>query len=82
MVYLRRTDSIIGGVTSVGFTHTKQQSPNDTKTGFEIVELGPEKSYRFPIKSFSRNICALVKKPELSQADNKDTSPGGKSISP
>jgi ubiquinone/menaquinone biosynthesis C-methylase UbiE len=33
-----------------------------TRTGFEIVRIFPEKSYRFPLKFFSRNICALVKK--------------------
>jgi len=32
------------------------------KTGWEIISMSPEKSYRFPIKSFSRNICVLVKK--------------------
>jgi ubiquinone/menaquinone biosynthesis C-methylase UbiE len=31
------------------------------KAGFEILEMPPEKSYRFPIKLFSRNICAVVK---------------------
>ena len=31
--------------------------------GFEILSLLPEKSYRFPVKGFSRNICALVRKP-------------------
>jgi ubiquinone/menaquinone biosynthesis C-methylase UbiE len=33
-----------------------------TKPGFEIITLSPEKAYRFPLKNFSRNICALVKK--------------------
>lgn len=33
-----------------------------TKSGFEIITLSPEKSHHFPLKSFSRNICALVKK--------------------
>jgi tRNA (uracil-5-)-methyltransferase TRM9 len=33
-----------------------------TKTGWEIVGLSPEKSYRFPIRHFSRNICALIRK--------------------
>jgi tRNA (uracil-5-)-methyltransferase TRM9 len=32
------------------------------RTGFQIVNIFPEKSYRFPLKFFSRNICALVKK--------------------
>ena len=31
------------------------------KTGFQVIRMFPEKSYRFPIKFFSRNICALVK---------------------
>jgi len=30
--------------------------------GFDIIYLGPEKSYQFPLRSFSRNICALVRK--------------------
>ena len=30
--------------------------------GFDIIYLGPEKSYRFPLRTFSRNICALVRK--------------------
>jgi tRNA (uracil-5-)-methyltransferase TRM9 len=33
-----------------------------TRTGFEIVSIFPERSYRSPLKFFSRNICALVKK--------------------
>jgi tRNA (uracil-5-)-methyltransferase TRM9 len=33
------------------------------KSGFEIMSAGPEKSYSFPLKYFSRNICLLVKKP-------------------
>lgn len=32
------------------------------RAGFQIVNIFPEKSYRFPLKFFSRNICALVKK--------------------
>lgn len=32
------------------------------KTGWEIITMSPEKSYHFPIRNFSRNICALVKK--------------------
>jgi tRNA (uracil-5-)-methyltransferase TRM9 len=32
------------------------------KAGWEIVGISPEKSYHFPIGSFSRNICVLVKK--------------------
>ena len=33
-----------------------------TKAGLEILSMVPEKSYRLPMKDFSRNICALVKK--------------------
>lgn len=33
-----------------------------TGTDFEIVSIFAERSYRFPLKSFSRNICALIKK--------------------
>ena len=32
-----------------------------TKAGFKVLAISPEKSYRFPIKLFSRNICAVVK---------------------
>ena len=32
------------------------------KTGWDIITMSPEKSYRFPIRSFSRNICVLLKK--------------------
>jgi ubiquinone/menaquinone biosynthesis C-methylase UbiE len=32
------------------------------QVGFAIISIFPEKSYRFPIKFFSRNICALVRK--------------------
>jgi len=32
-----------------------------TKAGFEVLSTFPEKSYHFPIKFFSRNICALIK---------------------
>ncbi len=33
------------------------------KTGWEIIVMSPEKSYHFPVRNFSRNICALIKKP-------------------
>lgn len=33
--------------------------------GFEVVALSPERGYRWPFKAFSRNICALVRKPEV-----------------
>ncbi len=32
------------------------------KAGFKVLKSFPEKSYRLPIKFFSRNICLLVKK--------------------
>jgi ubiquinone/menaquinone biosynthesis C-methylase UbiE len=32
------------------------------RSGWEIVSMSPEKSYRFPIRGFSRNICVLVRK--------------------
>jgi tRNA (uracil-5-)-methyltransferase TRM9 len=32
------------------------------QTGWQIITMSPEKSYSFPIKNFSRNICVLVKK--------------------
>jgi len=35
------------------------------KTGFEIMSIFPEKSYRFPIKFMSQNICALVRRPDF-----------------
>jgi tRNA (uracil-5-)-methyltransferase TRM9 len=33
-----------------------------TRTGFEIISILPERSYRFLLKPFSRNICVLVRK--------------------
>ncbi len=32
------------------------------RAGFDILNIAPEKSYRGPIKNFSRNICILLKK--------------------
>ena len=32
------------------------------RADFRIIALSPEKSYHFPVKNFSRNICAVVKK--------------------
>ena len=32
-----------------------------TRSGFEIIYMFPEKSYRLPVKLFSRNICVLAK---------------------
>jgi tRNA (uracil-5-)-methyltransferase TRM9 len=33
-----------------------------TQCGFQVLGMFPEKSYHFPTKFFSRNICALLKK--------------------
>ena len=33
-----------------------------TKVGFEVITMSPEKSYHFPLKSFSQNICVLVRR--------------------
>jgi tRNA (uracil-5-)-methyltransferase TRM9 len=33
-----------------------------TESGFKVLSMFPEKSHRFPIKFFSRNVCALIKK--------------------
>jgi ubiquinone/menaquinone biosynthesis C-methylase UbiE len=33
-----------------------------TKVGFRVISLEAEKAYRFPLKNFSRNICALIEK--------------------
>lgn len=32
-----------------------------SKAGFEVIDIVPEKSYSFPVKLFSRNICVLAK---------------------
>ena len=32
------------------------------ETGWQVVTMSPENSYHLPIRNFSRNICALVKK--------------------
>ena len=32
------------------------------RTGWEVMRMYPEKSYRFPVKAFSRNICVLMRK--------------------
>ena len=32
------------------------------KTDWEIISMLPEKSYHFPIRKFSRNICVLIRK--------------------
>ena len=32
-----------------------------SKAGLKIIKMSPEKSYHFPIRNFSRNICVLVK---------------------
>lgn len=33
------------------------------RAGFELVRSFPENSHRFPLKTFSKNICLLVRKP-------------------
>ena len=33
-----------------------------TEAGWQIITISPERSYHFPIRDFSRNICALVRK--------------------
>jgi len=33
-----------------------------SETGFTVIKISPERSYHFPIKDFSRNICALIEK--------------------
>ena len=32
------------------------------KTGWDVISISAERSYHFPMRSFSRNICVLVKK--------------------
>jgi tRNA (uracil-5-)-methyltransferase TRM9 len=32
------------------------------RAGFKVLKSSPESAYRFPLKSFSRNICILVRK--------------------
>jgi tRNA (uracil-5-)-methyltransferase TRM9 len=32
------------------------------KTGWQIISVSPEKSYHFPVRDFSRNICVLARK--------------------
>lgn len=32
------------------------------RTGWRIIAMSPEKSYHFPIRTFSRNICVLMRK--------------------
>ena len=36
------------------------------KAGFEVLSFSPEKSYRFPVKFFSQNVCLLVRKGNVS----------------
>jgi tRNA (uracil-5-)-methyltransferase TRM9 len=33
-----------------------------TEAGFKVISMFPEKSYHFPLKFFSHNICAIIKK--------------------
>jgi len=37
------------------------------KAGFEVLKSFPEEAYRFPVKTFSRNICLLLKKTQSEQ---------------
>jgi hypothetical protein len=32
------------------------------QAGFEVLKSYPESTYHFPLKSFARNICLLVKR--------------------
>jgi SAM-dependent methyltransferase len=32
------------------------------RSGWKIISMSPEKSYRLPVRSFSRNICVLMRK--------------------
>ncbi|MFW6150844.1 MAG: class I SAM-dependent methyltransferase [Chloroflexota bacterium] len=43
------------------FTYGELEASLD-KAGFTVLHLGPEKGYRVPVRQFSRNICALVRK--------------------
>ena len=36
--------------------------------GWEIISMSPEKSYHFPIRTFSRNICVLIRKDNSTEA--------------
>jgi tRNA (uracil-5-)-methyltransferase TRM9 len=38
------------------------------KAGWEIITTSPEKSYRFPIRNFSHNICVVIKKQSTPKA--------------
>jgi len=33
-----------------------------SQTGWSVIGMAPERSYRFPIRQFSRNVCVLAKK--------------------
>ncbi|MDO8650489.1 MAG: class I SAM-dependent methyltransferase, partial [Candidatus Berkelbacteria bacterium] len=37
------------------------------QAGFIVLKSFPESSYRFPLKFFSRNICLLVKKTDITE---------------
>lgn len=37
------------------------------RAGWEVIDMSPEKSYSFPVKHFSRNICVLVRNPALNK---------------
>jgi tRNA (uracil-5-)-methyltransferase TRM9 len=43
-----------------------------TQVGFQVISMSPEKSHRFPLRFFSRNICALAKKQVTSGCIERD----------
>jgi tRNA (uracil-5-)-methyltransferase TRM9 len=36
-----------------------------TQAGLDVVKIFPEYNYHFPLKIFSRNICLLIRKPDV-----------------
>ena len=45
------------------------------QAGFEVLKSSPESSYRLPVKFFSRNICLLVRKGNVSVGSHIDEHP-------
>lgn len=43
------------------------------EAGFTVVASSPEKSYRWPVKYFSKNVCLLLKKPVAEPARHRRT---------
>ena len=39
------------------------------KAGFEVLKSYPESRYRFPMKTFSRNVCILVRKTQTEEVE-------------